>query len=163
MKYILYDLKTLKVKRIYDKPLTAKVCDNFYEINGVAEYKGDLPKNDWLTVANLKEEVETWTEKERNAQGQEVEVEYSKKHIVCDLVAHFHPKRELTEEQKAKLKEKQYYALTTKYIREKYDANAVEALLANYAEDKEKYQEEFNAFAAYRKECKARAKGDLGS
>ena len=55
MYYILYNLKTLKVEHIYNKPLTAKVCDNFYEINGVAEYKGDLPKGDWLSVDNIHE------------------------------------------------------------------------------------------------------------
>ena len=64
MYYILYDLKTLKVKRVYTKPLTAKVCDNFYEINSIAEYKGELPKNDWLTVDNVHEEIETWKEKQ---------------------------------------------------------------------------------------------------
>ena len=66
MYYILYDLKTLKVKHIYTKPLTAKVCDNFYQINGIAEYHGinGLPKGDWLTVDNIHEEIEKWKEKE---------------------------------------------------------------------------------------------------
>lgn len=165
MKYILYNLKTLKVENIYNEPLTAKVCDNFYEINGIAEYKGEIPKGDYLSVANIHEEIETYKERELsyniddngNAIPKEIEVEKTKTHIVCDLVANFYPKRELTVEQIAKQKEKQYYALTTKYIRQKYDANAVEALLSNYAEDREKYQEEFNAFAMYRKECKAKA------
>ena len=72
----------------------------------LAEYNGEIPKGDYLKVDNIHEEIETWIEKETNEQGQEVEVEYSKKHIVCDLVAHFYPKRELTEEQKLE-KEKQ--------------------------------------------------------
>jgi hypothetical protein len=118
MYYILYNKKSLKVEHIYNKPLTAKVCDNFYEINGIAEYHGinGLPKNDWLSVANIHEEVETWKEKQTvekldengqpiiNEQGEwlyeDKEVEKSKTHIVCDLVAHFYPKIELTEEQK---------------------------------------------------------------
>lgn len=153
MYYVSYRLDTLKVVHKDTKPLKPQL-----DIYGVAEYKGDLPKGDWLSVDNIREEIETWKEKEVNEQGQEVEVQRSKTHILCDLVAHFYPKRELTEEQKAKLKEKQYNALTTRLIRKKYDANAVEALLANYAEDKEKYQEEFNTFAAYRAECKALAR-----
>jgi hypothetical protein len=152
MYYILYNKKSLKVEHIYNIPLTAKVCDNFYEINGIAEFKGELPKNDWLSVANVREEIETWKEKEtqlktitelepREVQKvvfeeketldedgmqvkysvpklvketinvevekeveEEIEVEKSKTHIVCDLVAHFYPKVELTEEQKAKAK-----------------------------------------------------------
>ena len=143
MKYILYNLKSLKVEHIYNKPLTAKVCDNFYEINGIAEYKGEIPKGDYLKVDNVREEVEKWTEKELITKEikkivpkvvktyepiyddngeiinhrilentieqevveiveEEVEIEKLKTHIVCDLVAHFYPKRELTEEQKAK-------------------------------------------------------------
>ncbi len=163
MYYILYNRQTLKVEMIYDKPLTAKVCDNFYEINGIAEYHGEIPKNNWLTVDNIREEIETWKEKEPNEQGKEVEVIYSKKHIVCDLVAHFYPKRELTEEQKAKLKEKKYKDLCKKYIREKYSQDDVEALYANYMAEptNEKYIAEFNEFQAYRVECKARAKGEV--
>ena len=169
MYYILYNRKTLKVEHIYNKPLTAKVCDEFYEINGIAEYNGEIPKNNWLTVDNIREELETWKENEiiesyddnGNLVTKEVEVEKSKSHIVCDLIAHFYPKRELTEEQKAKQTEAKYNALVTKLVRQKYDANAVEALLANYAEDKEKYQEEFDTFAAYRKECKALARAEI--
>lgn len=129
MYYILYDLKTLKVKQIYTKPLTAKVCDNFYDINGIAEYHGinGLPKGDWLSVDNVHEEVETWKEKQvidnyddnGNVITEEVEVERTKKHIVCDLVVHFYPKVELTEEQKLerekqrlrKLREKECFEL----------------------------------------------------
>ena len=62
--YILYNKKSLKVEYIYTKPLTVKVCDNFYEINGIAEYKGELPKGDYLVVSNVHEEVETWKEKQ---------------------------------------------------------------------------------------------------
>ena len=101
MYYILYNLKTLRVEHIYNKPLTANVCDNFYEIKGVAEYGGEIPQNNWLTVDNIHEEIETWTEKDVNEQGKEVEVQCSKTHIVCDLVPHFYPKREPTQKQLA--------------------------------------------------------------
>lgn len=102
MYYILYNLKTLKVEHKDIKPLKPQDMN----VYGIAEYKGEIPKNNWLTVDNIHEEIETWTEKETNEQGKEVEVEKSKTHIVCDLVAHFRPKRELTEEQKLE-KEKQ--------------------------------------------------------
>lgn len=164
MYYILYDLKTLKVVHKDTKPLKPQNM-NFY---GIAEYNGELPKGDWLTVDNVRKEIETWKEKQvvenydenGNVVVEEIEVEKSKTHIVCDLVAHFYPKIELTEEQKAARKEAQYEALTSKLIRKKYSQDAVEALYANYlAEpDNEKYIAEFNEFQAYRVECKAQAK-----
>lgn len=134
MYYILYDLKTLKVVHKDIKPLKPQNM-NFY---GIAEYNGELPKGDFLTVANVHKEIETWKEKEIvakldkdgqpifNEQGEpileEVEVEKSKTHIVCDLVAHFYPKVELTEEQKLErekqrlrnLREKECFALVNR-------------------------------------------------
>ena len=213
MYYILYDLKTLKVKHIYTKPLTAKVCDNFYKINGIAEYHGinGLPKGDYLTVSNIHEEVETWKEKETqyktitelepqtrkkvvfeeketlNEDGmqvtfkvpkviketievevekeveEEIEVEKSKTHIVCDLVAHFYPKIELTEEQKAKQKEKTYEALCEKYIREKYTLSD-ELKLARQSKaypDNAEYRLQFLEYNAYVESCLLRAKEEV--
>lgn len=223
MYYILYRLDNLKVVYKDTKPLKPQDMNVF----GIAEYNGEIPKNNWLTVDNVREEIETWKEKEIqyktvkvlepqekyivvykeqplldeqsnpiidedgnpivDEEGnpikqqvpkrikqvvnvevekeieEEVEVEKSKTHIVCDLVAHFYPKRELTEEQKAKQKEKQYNALVTKYIRQKYDANDVEALYANYLAEpnNEKYITEFNQFQSYRIECKTRAKEEV--
>ena len=157
MKYVLYNLKTLKVEHIYTKPLTAKVCDNFYEINGIAEYHGEIPKNNWLSVDNIHEEIETWKEKEINEQGKEVEVEKPKIHIICDLVAHFYPKRELTEEQKAKQKQAKYESLVEKYIREKYSLSNELAILRQ-ANTK---VEEFNEYNNYAEACKKRAKENL--
>ena len=131
MYYILYRLDNLKVMHYDTKPLK----EQDWNVYGKAEYKGELPKNDWLTVTNIREEVEKWKEKERvhkvdeneqpiyNEQGEwvyeEIEVEKSKTHIVCDLVAHFYPKIELTEEQKLerekqrlrKLREKECFEL----------------------------------------------------
>lgn len=126
MYYILYDLKTLKVVHKDTKPLKPQNM-NFY---GIAEYNGELPKGDWLTVDNVRKEVETWTEKQvidnydenGNLVAKEIEVEKSKTHIVCDLVAHFYPKIELTEEQKLErekerlrqLREKECFALVNR-------------------------------------------------
>lgn len=76
-------------------------------------------------------------------------------YYTCDLVAKFRPAP--SPEQLNKIKEKQYSTRVTQLVRVKYDANAVEALLANYAENKEKYQAEFDVFAAYRKQCKEQA------
>ena len=183
MYYILYDKKTLKVKEKYTKPLTAKVCDNFYEVYGIAEYKGEIPKGDWLTVDNVREEVETWKEKQQvekldengqpiiNEQGEpiyeEIEVEKSKTHIVCDLVAHFYPKIELTEEQKALQKEKQYKTLCEKYIREKYSANDEDKIkreclfdmISNNTNKESKLQ--FLEYNSYVESCKLRAKEEV--
>lgn len=165
MYYIKYDKISKSVVGTFLTMFQLPETSNY----AVAEYKGVLPKGDWLSVDNIHEEIETWTEKEivesydnnGNLVTKEVEVEMSKKHIICDLVAHFFAKRELTEEQKAKLKEKQYNALVTKLIRKKYSANAVEALLANYADDDVKYQLEFDEFTTYRKECKAKARQEI--
>ena len=81
MYYILYRLDNLKVVHYDTEPLKPQL-----DIYGKAEYYGNIPKNDWLTVDNIRKEID----------------ESSKTHIVCDLVAHFYPKRELTEEQKAR-------------------------------------------------------------
>lgn len=53
-----------------------------------------------------------------------------------------------------------YGVIVSSLIREKYSQNAVEAILANYLADPENeaYKAEFEAFSAYRAECKAKAK-----
>ena len=207
MYYILYNKKSLKVEHIYNKPLTAKVCDNFCKINGIAEYNGELPKNDWLTVANVHEEIETWKEKEtqyktitelepqeqwgivyeevtvEDEEGnpiqatmpkrvkqivdvevekvveEEVEVEKSKTHIVCDLVAHFYPKVELTEEQKAKQKQAKYESLCQQYISEKYSLADENKIVREYLADMNNSEKkaQFDEYNSYVELCKARA------
>ena len=145
MYYILYRLDNLKEVHTDTKPLKPQNM----RVYGIAEYYGEIPQNDWLTVANIREEIETWKEKEtqyktitelepqeqwgvvyeevtvEDEEGnpiqttmpkrvkqivdvevekvveEEVEVEKSKTHIVCDLVAHFYPKVEPTAKQKA--------------------------------------------------------------
>lgn len=175
MYYILYNKQTLKVQHIYAKPLTAKVCDNFYDINGIAEYNGELPKGDYLVVSNVHEKVEKWKEKQvienyddnGNVVAEEIEVEKSKTHIVCDLVAHFYPKVELTEEQKALQKENQYKALCEKYIREKYSANDEDKIkreclfdmISNNTNNESKLQ--FLEYNSYVESCKLKAKQEI--
>lgn len=56
--YILFDKTTKVVENISANKFT-KYTDNL----DLAEYKGEIPKNDYLTVTNLREETETWTEK----------------------------------------------------------------------------------------------------
>lgn len=107
MYYILYNLQSLKVEYIYDNILPEKVKNGFYKFNGIAEYYNDIPKGDWLTVDNIREEIETWKGKGLNEQGQEIEVECSETHIVCDLVPHLRPKREPSEKQKAQVRIKE--------------------------------------------------------
>lgn len=57
-----------------------------------------------------------------------------------------------------------YDVVVSSLIREKYSQNAVEAILANYLADPENeaYKAEFEAFSAYRAECKRKAKEEIG-
>lgn len=75
---------------------------------------------------------------------------------------------ELTEEQVAALEAEangedyasRYKALVVQYVRERYDADDVEALLAN-GDDTPEHATELAEFKAWRAECKARAKAEL--
>lgn len=56
--YILFDKETKRVIGMNNEPFVS------YSSNlELAEYKGEIPNNDYLTVDNLREETETWTEK----------------------------------------------------------------------------------------------------
>lgn len=55
-----------------------------------------------------------------------------------------------------------YPILVSKYIHEKYKADAETALINNYLADPEEYGEEYRKYQAYRVECKERAKRELG-
>lgn len=75
---------------------------------------------------------------------------------------------ELTDEQVADLEAKangedyasRYKALVVQYVRERYDADDVEALLSN-GDDTEEHAAELAEFKAYRAACKQRAKAEL--
>jgi len=78
--------------------------------------------------------------------------------------------RDMTPEEIAQYQAMKSQQITSSYkdkvvemIREKYDANDVEALYANYLAEpnNEKYIAEFNEFQAYRIECKAKAKSEI--
>nr|DAI65395.1 MAG TPA: hypothetical protein [Caudoviricetes sp.] len=60
-------------------------------------------------------------------------------------------------------KEERYNRLVAAFVREKYSQNAVEAIINNYLADPNntEYVAEFTALQNFRKECKAKAKGDL--
>lgn len=62
-------------------------------------------------------------------------------------------------EKKNALKEKKYNSLVSKYIREKYNQDKVEAIINNYLYDNtnEDYIAEFQELQSYRKECKEKA------
>ena len=155
------------------------LCDNkpivedreFKDLNGVfavAEFYGEIPQGDYLTVVSTREETETWTEKETvektNEKGEivyeEVEVEKSRTYLTCDLIPNF---IQLTEEQIAEQKQKRYESLCQQYIRERYsptDENKVvrEYLADMYNLDKKAQFDEYNAYV---ESCKAMAKIEI--
>ena len=49
-----------------------------------------------------------------------------------------------------------------KYIAERYSVEDELAILNNYAQDPQRYAEEYAEYQAYRAECKLRAKEELG-
>lgn len=53
-----------------------------------------------------------------------------------------------------------YKTLVVQYVRERYDADDVEAIMAN-GDDTEEHAAELAEFKAWRAECKARAKAEL--
>lgn len=152
--YILINKNTNRVVNTSkQKPLS-------YSDNLLLAEVESLPQSyDYLIAENIREKTDTWQEviEDYDDNGNIVAKteERSRTYFSCDLVAKFRPQP--TAEQLEVLKEKKYNARVTQLVRVKYDANAVEALLANYAENKEKYQAEFDVFAAYRKQCKEQA------
>lgn len=155
--YIRFNTNTKKIVYMGErKPLNEDT-----ELYNVAEFNGVIPKADYLTVENVQSRTRViepaHMETRINDNNEEETIEIADKtenYLSCELKANFYT---FTPEQIEARKLKKYSERSTQLIRMKYDANAVEALLANYTENKEKYQEEFNAFAKYRKECKAQA------
>ena len=73
----------------------------------------------------------------------------------------------MTKEQARKLiakknPEKWYPIYVSEFIHERYSADAETALINNYLVDPEKYRDKYAKYQAYRAECKARAKEELG-
>ena len=141
----------------------------FIDLNGkcaVAEYKGEIPKNNYLTVTNLREETETWVEKkiiykldedgleilDENGSrivDKEIEETKTRAYLACDLVANFYPPK--TEEELAKIAAKaRIKELKTKLDESDYKAiKFAEGVLTEeeYApirEERQRYRDEIN-------------------
>lgn len=166
MYYIAFNRRTKRVVHLSTEPLK-KQKTNFY---GEAEFYGELPnKYDYLTIANLQEKTDFWTEKEEvekeNEQGEivyeEIEVPKSRTYFTCDLVANFRPP--LTAEQIEKQKQAKYESLCQQYIREKYSATDENKVVREYLADMYNFEKktQFDTYNAYVESCKARAKGEI--
>lgn len=173
MKYIIYDKNTnLVIEIVNNKPL------DYTRNLSIAEFYGELPnKYDYLTITNLQEKTDTWTEKEvvdkLDEQGntifteqgeiafEEIEVPKSRTYFTCDLVANFRPP--LTAEQIEKQKQAKYETLCQKYIREKYSATDENKVVREYLADMYNLEKkaQFDEYNAYVESCKARAKGEI--
>lgn len=140
---------------------------SYYSDNLIlAEVKSIPEKYDYLTAENIKEETKTWTEiqedYDENNKLITKEVEKSRTYFTCELVAKFRPQP--TETQIVAKKKLQRKKLISQLVRKKYSQDDVEAILANYADDPDdlEYKTEFEAFQAYRKECKTIANETYG-
>lgn len=165
--YITFDKET----KVVSSPILEEKPLSFTNNLMVAEVESVPNKYDYLTVTNVREKTRVVKEAyeeivEYDENGEllqepihiqheaEIEVYYT-----CDLVANF--RSQLTAEQLEKQKEIRYNNRVAQLVRLKYSQNDVEALLANYAEDKDKYQNEFDTFANYRKQCKTQAYNEI--
>jgi hypothetical protein len=137
------------------------------ELYKVAEYNGEIPKNDWLTVGNIEPKTriikEAYDEtiyadengeplKEQKVIHHEAVIE---NYLECmEVTPHFGV---YTEQETAKQKQARYESLVEKYIREKYSLSNELAILR---QANTKYTE-FYEYNAYAEECKARAKTEV--
>lgn len=159
--FIAFDKDTKKVIDTSETPFVF-----IREGASVVEYYGEIPKNDYLTVFNERQETGTKTVEKLDENGASIvdkngEIiteEVPRTYLTCDLLASFYPPK--TEEELAKEKEKKYSDLVSSLIRKKYSQSDVEAIVANFLDENSDDDDiaEFNAFQEYRKECKAKAK-----
>lgn len=161
--YIRYNTQTNLVVYIGDKkPLNADT-----DLYKVAEYNGEIPKNDWLTVGNIepktrivKEAYDETIEFDENGEPlKEPKVIHHEavieNYLECmEVTPHF---RVYTEEELAQQKQARYESLVEKYIREKYSLSNELAILR---QANTKYTE-FYEYNTYAEECKARAKAEV--
>ena len=166
MYYIAFNKTTKRVVNLSVETLP-KQPTNYY---GEAEFYGELPnKYDYLTITNLQEKTNTWTEKEivenyddnGNLVTNEIEVEKSRTYFTCDLVANFRPAP--TAEQVEKQKQSKYESLCQQYIREKYSATDENKVVREYLADMYNTEKrvQFDEYNAYVESCKVRAKGEI--
>lgn len=165
--FIRYEIQTNRV--VYeDKEKPINVENGVYAVAEVDNIPTYNKRTQYLTITNLREATrivkEAYTETiEFDEEGNLLEEPQTIEHkelietyITCDLIVNDRQKTPLTEKQK----ERQYNSYATKLIRQKYDADAVEALFANIIAkpNNEEYKKEFADFTAYRIECKTKAK-----
>ena len=159
--YILINKNTNKVNHI-----SYKKFSYFSDNLRIAEVETLPEKYDYLIAENIREVTDKWTEiQEDYDENNELitrEVERSRTYFTCELVAKFRPQP--TETQIAAKKKLQRKKLISQLVRKKYSQDDVEAILANYADDPDdlEYKTEFEAFQAYRKECKTIANETYG-
>ena len=164
--YIAYNIYT---KRVVGKPST--IPFTFLSNNVAVAECDNIPQSyDYLMVDNLQNHTrvtkEAYIEETSfiDDNGNEVvqTIEHQEEletYYTCDLIAKFY---EYTPEQIEKQKEKRYHDLTERYIRQKYSQGDMEAIINNYLEYKDNYQNEnalieYEKMQAYRKECKTKA------
>ena len=170
--YILFDKETKRVVGISNKPFVS-YTNNLQ----LAEYYGEIPKNDYLTVTNLREETEKWTEVKYEPKLDEngnqvygldgeleiisIPEEKTRTYLTCDLLANFYPPK--TEEELAKELDKKYSDLVEALVRKKYSQGYMEALQFNLLEEpnSEKLLAELKVVQEYRKECKEIARAEI--
>lgn len=148
--FIRYEVQTNKV--VYaDKEKPTNVENGVYAVAETDNIPVYDKQTQYLSVTNLKKATRV-VKKAYIGEHKKVIETYT----ICDLVINNRQTTPLTEEEK----ERQYNSYVTKLIRQKYDADAVEALYANIIAEpnNEKYKKEFADFKAYRIECKAEAK-----
>lgn len=161
--YIRYNAQTNLVVYIGEKkPLNADT-----DLLKVAEYNGEIPKNDWLTVGNVEQKTRVVKEAydetiEFDENGEPLKKPQTIHHeavienyLECtELTPHF---KTYTEEELAKQKQAKYENLVEKYIREKYSLSNELAILR---QANTKYTE-FYEYNTYAEECKAKAKAEV--
>ena len=169
--YILFDKETKKVIGINNKPFVS------YTSNlELAEYYGEIPKNDYLTVMNERQETKTFTELKYEPKldengnyvyGLDGEVELlpiteekEKTYLTCDLLANFYPPK--TEEELALERKAKYEKLCEKYIRAKYSANDEFQILREYSKNPNDTiaKQNFDEYNTFVENCLLRAKFD---
>ena len=167
--YITFNKETKKVITIGEK----KPIIYFGNLD-FAEYKGEIPKNDYLTVTNLREETETLIEKKTiekldengepifNENGEivfdEITEEKSRTYLACDLLANFYPPK--TEEELALERKAKYEKLCEKYIRAKYSASDEFQLLREYSKNPNDTitKQNFDEYNTFVENCLIKAK-----
>ena len=140
--YILANKNTKRVMEVLDKkPVSFSKNLILLEVSQIPE------KYDYLTATNVREITEYYTDveyvEETNEKGEiitkTVEVEKSKRHFTCDLVAVFYGERVLTIEQKEKVRRDKIVNL----IRKKYSIDDELAILRQKDSKPNKYNEYF--------------------